>query len=423
VIGRVDATSVAQQLVAAKFALASAKASLKNEIQTLGCSTTAACPTWADPQLLSAKSTLASAVLTIQQDQTQLAQTVLRAPMAGTVVELNGAVGESVAAGTTGSTSSSTDTTTDYAQIADLTHLVAVGDFSETAPPRCGWASRRSSRSTATVDVKAMVAEELASGKTSPSAVRRHAIVLGTILGAAVDDGRIAKNPVRGVKLPPESARTMRFLEPEEITRLVGACPSHYRPMVLTAAYTGLRWGELAGLALDRVDLLRRTIRIDRQLIEVGGGLTFGPPKTRSATRTLSLPAFLIEVFAEHFASPAVTSSGLAFPGPKGAPLRRSNFRRVWTKSCEEAKLNGLVFHELRHTAAALAIANGAHPLAIKERLGHSSITVTMDTYGGLFPRLEEAIAEGLDRTFRETATGPRRDDGGKVASLRRSEA
>src|SRR5207247_2584712 len=98
-----------------------------------------------------------------------------------------------------------------------------------------------------------------------------------------------------------------------------------------------------------------------------------------------------------------VQTSGLAFPGPKGAALRRSGFRRVWSKACEGAKLQRLVFHELRHTAAALAIAQGAHPLAIKERLGHSSITVTMDRYGGLFPRLDEAIAEGLDGPLRES--------------------
>src|SRR5207247_7581558 len=108
-------------------------------------------------------------------------------------------------------------------------------------------------------------------------------------------------------------------------------------------------------------------------------------------------------------------------PGPKGALLRRSGFRRVWSKACVQARLDGLVFHELRHTAAALAIAQGAHPLAIRERLGHSSITVTMDRYGGLFPRLDEAIAEGLDTVYRESLTGRRRDDGGTVASFRTS--
>lgn len=113
----------------------------------------------------------------------------------------------------------------------------------------------------ATADVRAMVAEESAAGQLSSSAIRRHAIILGTILGAAVHDTppRLARNPVRGVKLPPENARKMRFLEPEELARLADAHPASYRPLVLTAGYVGLRWGELAGLGLDHVDLLRRT--------------------------------------------------------------------------------------------------------------------------------------------------------------------
>lgn len=135
------------------------------------------------------------------------------------------------------------------------------------------------------------------------------------------------------------------------------------------------------------------------------------------------MPPALGEILAVHFASPAVASSGLAFPGPKGAPLRRSNFRRVWLKASARAGLEGLVFHELRHTAAALAIAQGAHPLAIKERLGHSSITVTMDRYGGLFPRLEEAIAEGLDGALRVSLAGQLRDGGENLAHLRTSGA
>jgi len=277
-------------------------------------------------------------------------------------------------------------------------------------------------------DVRAMVAEEVVAGTLSPSAIRRHAIVLGTILGTAVEDGRLARNPVRSVKLPPEDSRRMRFLEGAELATLAEAHPAFYRPHVLTAGYVGLRWGELVGLALDHVDLLRRTIRVDRQLVEVSGAVSFGQPKTKAGIRTVTMPAALGEILAQHFASPAVRSSGLAFPGPKGAPLRRSNFRRVWSKARTRAgfdggPLDGLVFHELRHTAAALAIAQGAHPLAIRERLGHSSITVTMDRYGGLFPRLDEAIAEGLDEVLRVSLAGPMRDEDGTVPHLRRSTA
>ena len=99
----------------------------------------------------------------------------------------------------------------------------------------------------------------------------------------------------------------------------------------------------------------------------------------------------------------------------------------MWRRACSAAgfdggPLDGLVFHELRHTAVALAVRQGAHPLAIKERLGHASIQTTMDTYGGLFPGLDEAIAEGLDGTFLDALAASSRPGTASVAHLRRSE-
>lgn len=291
-----------------------------------------------------------------------------------------------------------------------------------------------------TSDVKAMLAEELSAGKLSTSSVRRHVLVLSVILQAAVADGRIARNPCAGVKLPAETARKMRFLDAPEVVGLADAITEHYRPLVLTAAYVGLRWGELAGLKLDRVDLLRRTVRVEEQLLEVNGKLQFGPPKTKAGVRTVTIPAALVDVLAEHFATPAVQSSGLAFPSPKGELMRRPTFQRAWTRALERLRWTiehdepageatyahpnaGLVFHELRHTAAALAIGQGAHPLAIKERLGHSSITVTIDRYGGLFPRLDEAIAVALDGVLRDSLAASARPEPSEPVRLRRSTA
>jgi integrase len=137
-----------------------------------------------------------------------------------------------------------------------------------------------------TSDVKAMLAEEMSQGRLSNSAIRRHVLVLGAILGNAVEDGRIARNPCAGVKLPAEKARPMRFLEPEQIVAVAQAAGPHYRPMILTAAFIGLRFGELAGLRTDRVNLLARTIRVEEQLVEVSGRVSFGPPKTRAGVRT-----------------------------------------------------------------------------------------------------------------------------------------
>jgi len=121
-----------------------------------------------------------------------------------------------------------------------------------------------------------------------------------------------------------------------------------------------------------------------------------------------------------------VKNSGLAFPTLTGLPTRQSNFRKPWHRALtalewtDDHPLSGLVFHELRHTAAALAIAQGAHPLVIKERLGHSSITVTLDRYGGLFPSLDEAIADGLDGVLREQLAAKPRPKSPKIARLPR---
>jgi integrase len=260
-------------------------------------------------------------------------------------------------------------------------------------------------------------------GRLSTSAVRRHVLVLSTILEGAVRDGRLGRNPCRGVKLPPDRTRKMRFLTAEKVAVLADAIGEHYRPLVLTAAYVGLRWGELAGLRVDRVDLLHRRITIDQQVLEVGGHIEFGPPKTGAGVRTVTMPAALVEILAPHFATRAVRESGLAFPAPSGAVMRRGSFRWVWVKAVQAIGEDGLVFHELRHTAAALAIAQGAHPQAIKERLGHSSIVVTMDRYGGLLPRLDEAIAEGLDAVMRAADAGKVRADAAKITRLPRSGA
>lgn len=260
-----------------------------------------------------------------------------------------------------------------------------------------------------TADVKVMLAEDLASGLSAAS-VRKHVVVLSQILQEAVAEGRLARNPCEAVKLPPEASREMRFLNPGQVVELALATSGHFRPLVWTAAYVGLRWGELAGMRIKKVDLLRRTMVVDEQLTEVAGALRFGPPKTKAGTRRVTIPGMLTEILGPHFASTPVKESGLAFPTTTGEPMRRSNFRRrKWIPALERLgwtdrhPLDGLTFHELRHTAAALAIAQGAHPLTIKERLGHSSITVTMDRYGHLFPAQDEALAESLDGVLRDS--------------------
>jgi integrase len=119
----------------------------------------------------------------------------------------------------------------------------------------------------------------------------------------------------------------------------------------------------------------------------------------------------------------ALQRSGLVFPTIQGHPMKRSNFRKLWGRALASEGLSDLHFHELRHTAAALAIDAGAHPLTIKDRLGHSSITVTMDTYGHRFPAQDEALAQALDMKLRDSLAASSRPETPEIPRIRRSGA
>ncbi|MCA1710722.1 MAG: site-specific integrase [Actinobacteria bacterium] len=167
--------------------------------------------------------------------------------------------------------------------------------------------------------------------------------------------------------------------------------------MLLTAAGTGMRWGELAGLRVDRLDLLRRRLHVTQTLVDVRGQLSFGEPKSAQSRRFISLPPTLVTALATHLEG---HRSELVFTSENGDPLRRSNFyHRMWRPTCAAA---GLVpsprFHDLRHSHVAMLIAAGVPMKAIQHRLGHGSIVMTMDAYGHLLPDIDEKLLEGLER-------------------------
>lgn len=253
-------------------------------------------------------------------------------------------------------------------------------------------------------DVQALVAELVAEGK-APATVRKTYNVLSGILRAAVREGLIARSPAVGIQLPQLPRTEMRFLTAEEVARLAQeAAP--YEAAVLLAAWGGLRFGELAGLRVEQVDFLRSRITVDGSIVEVAGRLHAGPTKT-ARVRSIHLPRFVTEAVAAHLARHPAGPEGFVFRSPEGGPLRRSNFmHRVFEPAVARAGLEPLRFHDLRHTAAALAIAAGAHPKAIQERLGHASITTTLDRYGHLFEGLDEGLARRMEELYGVRAVG-----------------
>jgi integrase len=256
----------------------------------------------------------------------------------------------------------------------------------------------------------------------SPSTVHKVYRVLRTAMGDGVRLGVVAINPCTNIRLPRTARHEMIVLEGHEVAALADAITPHYRVLVYTAAYTGLRAGELGGLQRRDVDLLRGVLHVRRALKDVGGRLEFGPTKTHER-RTIALPKFLGEMLAEHLAASTPGGTGpdaLVFTSTTGLPLRhglfyRRHFRPAVTGRPAKGRRpaivgalppekHGVRFHDLRHTCAALSIAAGAHPKLISARLGHSSITITLDRYGHLFPSVEEALADALDAAFTQQA-------------------
>jgi integrase len=226
-----------------------------------------------------------------------------------------------------------------------------------------------------------------------PSTVRSCQRLLSRILEEAVADGLIASNPARRPKLERERPREPRFLEPDELARLAEEVPDRYKALIYLLGYGGLRIGEAAALRRDDIDTKARRVHVRRTIAEVAGRLVESLPKS-GKPRVVVIPDFLAKMLAEHM---------LAYPGERvftteqGGVLRVGNFRkRIFYPAARRAGLAGLKIHDLRHTAASLAIRAGGHPKAVSEMLGHANISITMDRYGHLFPSQLEQLADAM---------------------------
>ena len=259
------------------------------------------------------------------------------------------------------------------------------------------------------VEVEEWVAE--LAKRLSPSRTRQIYQALSAMLNSAVESRYLTVNPVLGIKLPRQIRREQLFLTAEQVNALADATPDQFQTLMYVMAYGGLRWGEAVALRQERVDVLRGRLRVTESLADVSGKLHFGPTKN-NRSRTVTVPRFLRERLNDHivtYANPG--PEGLLFTASNGSPLRNSNFsRNVWKPTVLTAGLpQDLRMHDLRHTSVALLISKGAHPEAIKRHLGHSSIMVTMDIYGHLFPSETDRLADALDDLYNDSVTDKRR--------------
>jgi integrase len=220
--------------------------------------------------------------------------------------------------------------------------------------------------------------------------------VLRMTLGRATKAGKIATNPASGIELPKIEHHEPRTLSAEELERLVEAMPDRWRAFVLVAAYSSLRFSELVGLRVDRLELPRNRLRVEEKITEAGH-LIAGAPKTERSRRTVTIPDFVTFELAEHLRRYPPGPNGFVFTMPKGGPVRRQTFyHRVWGPALEAAGLQGFRFGQLRHTGATMALEAGANPVLVAFRLGHVSTRMVEQHYAGRLDRADKEIAEAL---------------------------
>jgi len=265
-------------------------------------------------------------------------------------------------------------------------------------------------------DVQDWIGQLVAGGQSGASVRKTYGVLVG-ILDRAVRDKRLPVNPAKGVDLPAVREQPRRYLTAEQVTRLANASAltdhpdprlrgvfAQYRLAVLVLAYCGLRWSELAALKVGRVNLLRRRIQIEEAVTEVNGRLVWGTPKSH-ASRSVPIPRFIADELMVHMAGRKADE--LLFPSPLGGVLRNRAARRSWfDQAAETIGMAGMTPHELRHTAASLAVSAGANVKAVQRMLGHASAALTLDRYADLFDSDLDGVAEKLDLVARAAGVG-----------------
>jgi integrase len=227
--------------------------------------------------------------------------------------------------------------------------------------------------------------------------------LLAAICRAAVADRVIASSPCGPqIRLPRRETGAVTPPSPETVEELLGAAEGRWRAAVVLGAYAGLRAGEVRGLTVDRVDWLRRTVRVDRQAGHAGG---WGPTKTPASNRTVPVTDALLAIVASVLEPGA---AGLILPNRHGEPLNRNRFGDGWHRVCAAAGVDGVRFHDLRHFCASALIAGGVDVKGVQAVLGHATAAETLDTYGHLWPDTDDRVRHALRQLGSGQATTQR---------------
>lgn len=245
---------------------------------------------------------------------------------------------------------------------------------------------------------------------------------IGTILHGAFDDtvrwGRLVRNPADAVRRPkvPSASSTVKawdaatlgdFLERSRSYRGKGGHSDRYYALRLLLATTGLRRGEALGLRWSDVDFDARRLSVSQTVITVEHEVVIGTPKTAAGARAVDLDGRTVSALREHrraqlderlLMGAGFTDHGFVFCLPDGRPYHPERVSTEFDRRVDKWQLPRITVHGLRHTWATLALRAGVHPKVVQERLGHSTIGITLGTYSH--------VSAGMQREAAETVAG-----------------
>lgn len=267
--------------------------------------------------------------------------------------------------------------------------------------------------------IQALLAAKSSAG-LSPRSVTYIRDVLSRALNRAVQWGLLARNPAPLVPAPKDRKHAMAVLTPEHARRFLDAVKGDRLEALYTAALAlGLRRGEALGLRWDDVDLAAGTLTVRHQLQRLNGHLVLSEPKSDESRRTVWLPEVVTNALRQHrvrqledriAAGPAWlddgAGGGFIFTTGIGTPIDERNLSRAFTRLVASADLPPMRFHDLRHSAASLLLAQGVPARMVQELLGHSNITLTLGTYSHIIPQLARDTADRMNALLTGTATG-----------------
>jgi integrase len=231
--------------------------------------------------------------------------------------------------------------------------------------------------------------------RRAPRAAELMLDTLKMILRNARERGQVVDEAIFRVRPPRRERAEMCFLEWREVELLASEAVESYGNLIRFACLSGLRQGELFALRDRAVDLTRSLLLVEAGARE--GQIV--QTKTSAGKRQVGLSGEALRILREQLLARVPNELGLVFPTPGGSVWRKDNFMaRVFRPAVRRAQLAPLRFHDLRHTYAALMVAAGAHPKLLQAQLGHTSINVTLNTYGHLFPGAFADVGPALDR-------------------------